>query len=125
MVADTEGRPADLAWGAFSDAPPWVLDPDAIAWRADVPRLRTKVAADLPGLTAPGRLPPSARFIRVNRRLTRALVPWLARKRLGRYASDTPGADLSKRLAPGGRGLAHLHQAGPDHLVSEGSSPRS
>src|SRR6478609_5635506 len=99
MVTDTEGRPADLDWGAFSDAPPWVLDLDTIAWRADVPRLRAKAAADLPGLTEPGRLPPGARFVRVTGRLTRALVPWFARKRLGRYPTDTARrADLSKRL---------------------------
>ena len=99
MVTDTEGRPADLDWGAFSDAPPWVLDLDAIAWRADVPRLRAKVAADLPGLTEPARLPPGVRFVRVTGRLTRALVPWFARKRLGRYPTDTVRrADLSKRL---------------------------
>src|SRR3954451_4939521 len=99
MVADTEGRPGDLAWAAFSDTPPWVLDPDDVAWRPAVPALRSKVAADLPGLTAATRLPPGARFVRVTSRLTRALVPWFARKRLGRYPDATARrADLSKRL---------------------------
>jgi ubiquinone biosynthesis protein len=99
MVADTEGRPADLAWGAFSDAPPWVLDLDAIAWRPAVPDLRAKVAAELPSLTTATRLPPGARFVRVTARLVRALVPWFARKRLGRYPSDAARrSDLSKRL---------------------------
>src|SRR5690242_16654524 len=99
MVTDTEGRPADLDWAAFSDAPPWVLDRDAISWRTEVPRLRAAVAAELPSLTEPGRVPPGARFVRVTTRLVRAIAPWLVRKRVGRYPSDTARrADLSKRL---------------------------
>jgi ubiquinone biosynthesis protein len=99
VVTDTEGRPGDLAWGAFSDTPPWILDRDAIAWRAAVPSLRATVAAELPGLTAPGGLPPGARFVRVTGRLLRALGPWFVRNRLHRYPDATARrADLSKRL---------------------------
>ena len=32
--------PSDLAWGAFSDRGPWVLDPDAIPWQWEIDRLR-------------------------------------------------------------------------------------
>ncbi len=36
----TGAPPADLAFGAFSDCGPWVVDPDATAWRGDAVRLR-------------------------------------------------------------------------------------
>jgi ubiquinone biosynthesis protein len=98
-VPRTDAPPADLAWGAFSDSPPWVLDPDAIAWRGDVPALRAEVRAELPALTTPGRVPPGLRFLRVSSRLAAAVGPWLARARTGRFPdASRRRADLSQRL---------------------------
>jgi ubiquinone biosynthesis protein len=98
-MPDTVDAPSDLAWAAFSDTPPWVLDPEAIEWKAAVPALRIRVRDELPSLTSPGRLPPGLRFLRVSGRLTRALLPWFVRTRLGRYPDVTQRrADLSKRL---------------------------
>ncbi len=98
-MPDTVDAPSDLAWAAFSDTPPWVLDPDAIDWKAAVPALRARVRDQLPSLTSAGRLPPGLRFLRVSSRLTRALAPWYARTRLHRFADTTQRrADLSKRL---------------------------
>jgi ubiquinone biosynthesis protein len=92
-------RPADLSWGAFSDTPPWVVDPDAMPWRATVPQLRAEVQAELPSLTTPGRYPPGARFVRVTARLLWAITPWYVRNRAGRYPDvSARRADLSLRL---------------------------
>ncbi len=92
-------EPGDLAWGAFSDTPPWILDPDAMPWRAQVPALRDAARAEVPRLTTPGRVPPGLRFLRVSTRLLAALAPWYARKRAGRYPDVAARrADLSRRL---------------------------
>jgi ubiquinone biosynthesis protein len=92
-------EPADLTWGAFSDNPPWVVDADAMPWRAQVPALRDAARAEVPRLTTPGRVPPGLRFLRVSTRLLAALAPWFARKRAGRYPDAVARrADLSRRL---------------------------
>src|SRR5215204_6453145 len=99
MVSHPTEAPADLAWGAFSDSPPWVLDLNDITWCAVVPSQRERVRAELPGLIAPGGMPPGARFLRVTGRLSAALAPWYVRKRAGRYADASQRrADLSRRL---------------------------
>jgi ubiquinone biosynthesis protein len=91
--------PADLAWGAFSEHPPWVVDRDDIAWLGDVGALRAAATREVPVLTAPSTLPPGARVARVASRLAAAIVPWVVRKRRHRYASsEASRADLSRRL---------------------------
>ncbi len=82
--------PADLAWGAFSDDPPWIVDPVAMPWRAQVPTLRARARDEVPVLSTPGRFPPGLRFVRVATRLGAAVVPWLVKKRRGKL--DTPEA---------------------------------
>ena len=89
----------DRAWAAFSDDPPWVLDRADITWLGGIDALRDLVQSEVPRLTAPSRLPPGPRVGRVVSRLVRALGPWYARKRLGRYADDAARrASLSLRL---------------------------
>lgn len=91
--------PPDLDWGAFSGNPPWVLERDAVSWLRDADRLRADVRARLPELTRPSKLPPGTRVLTVVGRLVRALGPWYAKKRTGRYVSpEASRADLSKRL---------------------------
>jgi ubiquinone biosynthesis protein len=97
-MADTPA-PADLAWGAFSDEAPWLIDPTQIAWMPQVDRLRRAARAEVPQLTKPSKLPPGARVVRVVGRLTAALGPWYAAKRFGRLTSpEARRADLSHRL---------------------------
>ncbi|HEX6786581.1 MAG TPA: AarF/UbiB family protein, partial [Acidimicrobiales bacterium] len=94
-----DARPADLAWGAFSEHPPWVIDRAEIAWLPDVGRLRVAAEREVPVLTAPTTLPPGARVARVAARLSTAVVPWLVRKRRHRYATpEASRTDLSRRL---------------------------
>ena len=91
--------PVDLAWGAFSDTPPWIVDPTELAWRSVVPGLRDAARAEVPMLTSPSRVPPGLRFLRVSSRMLAAVGPWLVRKRRGRFGSpEASRADISLRL---------------------------
>jgi ubiquinone biosynthesis protein len=95
----TTPQSPDVAWGAFTAAGPWVLDRDAIRWLPTADRLRRTARAEVPALTAPSRVPPGARVVTVVRELGTAVVPWLVRKRRGRYASpEASRADISRRL---------------------------
>ena len=86
--------PPDLAWGAFSDDPPWTLDPDGLSWRAGIDELRAATRAEVPRLLRPGRLPPLGRLTRVLSRVGPAVGVWYVRER-GRPASR---AGISRRL---------------------------
>ncbi len=90
--------PEDLTWGAFSDDPPWVLDPDRITWLAHVPALRQAARAEVPVLTRPSRLPRGVRVARVAARLGGTLAVWYGRKRLRHLPPDQSRADISRRL---------------------------
>ncbi|HEY6531609.1 MAG TPA: AarF/UbiB family protein [Acidimicrobiales bacterium] len=88
--------PADLAFGAFSDEPPWIVDPAAMPWRDPVDQIRWLVRHDLPELIRPRRLPRSRRVFTVVRRLGTAVGLWAWRGR-GKERSVSR-ADLSRRL---------------------------
>jgi ubiquinone biosynthesis protein len=98
-VPNATDAPADLAWGAFSDTPPWVLDHERMAWQRDVDVLRRRAQAEVPVLTAPSKVPPGLRVLTVIGRLLAALLPWMARKRLKRFVdADASRGDISRRL---------------------------
>jgi ubiquinone biosynthesis protein len=88
--------PDDRAIGSFSDTPPWLVDPDAMPWRRVVPSLRAEIAAELPGLTRPGRVPPLGRLVRTVASLGTALGAWYVGAR--RRGGPTSVADLSRRM---------------------------
>ncbi len=88
--------PADLAVGAFSDTPPWLVDPEDCPWRAGLELVRAASAAAAPRLTAPRRVPPIRRIARVLFTIGPAVLLWYLReRRQGRSASR---AGLSRRL---------------------------
>jgi ubiquinone biosynthesis protein len=88
--------PRDLTIGAFSDDPPWLVDPEAMPWREAVDGVRWITRAQLPELIRPRRLPRGRRVFTVVRHLGTALGPWyLFDRRKGREASR---AGLSRRL---------------------------
>jgi ubiquinone biosynthesis protein len=90
---------ADLSWAAFSDDPPWVVQPQDLAWRDGVDRLRAEARAEVPKLTTPSRWPPGGRVVTVLARVLWAVLPWLAAKRLRRYATpEASRAAISRRL---------------------------
>jgi ubiquinone biosynthesis protein len=94
-----DGAPADRAWGAFTDETPWVLERSEISWLPLAAQLRRAAHAEVPQLTRPSRVPPGARVVIVVRVLGRAVVPWLVRKRRGRYpTAESSRAEISKRL---------------------------
>jgi len=94
----TISDPADLAWGAFPDQAPWVLDPGGIAWVAEAARRREDAAARVPVLVTPGLLPPARRGLVITARLAAAVGPWAWRRRRGRASGAAGVAELSRRL---------------------------
>ncbi|HET9442160.1 MAG TPA: AarF/UbiB family protein [Acidimicrobiales bacterium] len=92
----TSAPPADLAIGSFSDVGPWIVDPDQLPWRRDLDRVRRLTRAEVPRLVRRRRLPPGGRFLRVAADVGVALGAWyLGDRRRGRSVSR---AGLSRRL---------------------------
>jgi ubiquinone biosynthesis protein len=91
-----EPAPADLAFGAFSSHPPWVLDPERLSWNAGIDELRARTRAEAPRLTRMRRLPPGARVLRVAALLGTALGGWYVGDR--RRGAHQSRAGLSRRL---------------------------
>ena len=93
--------PIDLALGAFTDTPPWLVDPDQMAWRTAVRYLRQASQAEVPRLIRRRRLPPGRRVLTVGVRLGWALGGWyLGERRQGARAADPTisRAGISRRL---------------------------
>ena len=80
-------RPNDCSWGAFSDEAPWVLSEDKLAWANDATQIRINVRREVPDLTTPRRIPPLGRLFYVVCVLGKAVLPWLVRKKLKRFAT--------------------------------------
>jgi ubiquinone biosynthesis protein len=98
-VTEPVTKPDDLSWGAFSDSAPWIVDRSALAWANDAVILRREARSEVPRLTQPGKLPPVGRLLRVVSVLGWAVVPWLVRKKLRRFATpEAARADISLRL---------------------------
>ncbi|HUO47756.1 MAG TPA: AarF/UbiB family protein, partial [Acidimicrobiales bacterium] len=87
---------SDALVGAFSSTPPWIVDPDHLAWAIGVDALRARTAAEVPGLTRRRLLPPGSRIFRVGLQLGTALAGWRLSER-GRGPSVSRGG-LSRRL---------------------------
>jgi ubiquinone biosynthesis protein len=95
-MSESSTPPADLHLGSFSDEAPWLVEPDAMPWRLAIPGLRRQIAAELPGLTTPGKVPPGSRVLETSARMAWALGRWAAgaRRKGGRESI----ADISRRL---------------------------
>ncbi|MCB0994840.1 MAG: AarF/ABC1/UbiB kinase family protein [Acidimicrobiales bacterium] len=120
--------PADLAHGAFSDTPPWILSTTDLHRLADVEQLRRAEEARIPALLRPRRLPPGARVARVVREIGGAVAMWRIRE--GRSQGSERRAGISRRLrvaaerlGPTYIKLGQIIAAGegvfPDELVTE------
>jgi ubiquinone biosynthesis protein len=86
--------PPDLVHGAFSDEPPWLVDPAAMSWRRRVPALQSVTRAQLPELTRARALPPGRRVLRTVVELGSAVALWSLRERRG----DRSRAGISRRV---------------------------
>src|SRR5260370_11954875 len=91
--------PPDLAFGAFSERAPWVVELDKLPWRRGVDTERARTRASVPRLLRPGRLPPMGRLLRVVSKVGPAVGMWYLRER-GRPQSR---AGLARRLRRGVR----------------------
>jgi ubiquinone biosynthesis protein len=78
-AAEPEPRPvppADLAIGAFTDRPPWLVDLAQLTWRHRIEQLRAFTAAEVPVLLRPRRVRPGGRVLTVGLRLGTAIGDW-------------------------------------------------
>jgi ubiquinone biosynthesis protein len=85
---------ADVAEFAFTDAGPWVVDPEHLAWRDHLAEVRVGAAHEAARLLAPRRVPPVGRAVRVLASLARALILWRVRER----GTPRSRAGLARRL---------------------------
>ena len=89
----------DHAVGAFSDSPPWLIDPNELPWKLGVEIVREQTAAEVPRLTRRRRLPPGRRMARVALAVGRALAGWYLIDRRGDGSGSRSGLARRLRLA--------------------------
>src|SRR5437868_13098818 len=68
----------DLSVGAFSENPPWLIDPEQLTWRAGLTAIRSVARRQVPELIAPRRWPGS-RALRVVTVIGYAGATWCLR----------------------------------------------
>jgi ubiquinone biosynthesis protein len=90
-----DAAPVDTLIGSFSDDPPWIVDPDHLAWRAPLRAVRSTVRRQVPDLVRPRRWP-GRRVFRVAWVLGRAIGVWAVRER--RRGGSESRAGISRRL---------------------------
>ena len=93
---DTAPEAPDLAIGAFTPQGPWIVEPEQLAWRRGLDRVRQRTRQDVPVLTRRRRLPPGARVLTVGGHLGKALGAWYLFDR--RKGDPHSKQQLSKRL---------------------------
>ena len=86
-----EPRSPDLAFGAFTDVGPWVVEPDQMTWRRGLDAVRARLVREVPDLVQPRRLPPVGRGLRIVGGLGAPLAAWAVLDR-GRPRSRAAGA---------------------------------
>jgi ubiquinone biosynthesis protein len=76
-----------------------VLDPNNISWEKQAIELRVSAQREVPVLTTPTRIPPAARLVVVVWVLSKALLPWLIKKKLRPFATpEDSRAYISLRM---------------------------
>lgn len=89
----------DTEWGAFDQDAPWVLQLDNIKWQQTAVALRAEAQREVPVLTKPTKIPPIARLITVVFVLSKALLPWVIRKKRNKFATpEASRAFISLRM---------------------------
>ena len=67
---------ADFKVGSFSNAQPWVVEPDRLEWLSATTQLRTRTRAQVPVLLRRRRIPPARRVLGTGISLGIALLGW-------------------------------------------------
>lgn len=124
--------PPDLALGAFSDDPPWLVEPGKLSWQRRVPALRAMTRRALPELIRTRRLPPGPRVVRVAWELGRAVLPAVAMRKftpsrrrhpIDRTALSARTRRAAEHLGPAYIKLGQIVSSGegifPPELVAE------
>ena len=89
----------DTDWGAFDQNPPWVLQLSTIKWQEAAVSLREDAQREVPVLTKPTKIPPVARLITVVFVLSKALLPWVVKKKLRKFKTpEASRAYISLRM---------------------------
>jgi ubiquinone biosynthesis protein len=130
----------DHAAGSFSSDPPWLVDPEAMAWRAGIDALRAAVRAQVPDLIGHRRMPPLGRLAEAVARIGGTLgVWWLRERRAGppasreaasrrlRHAFTKLGPTYIKlgQIISGGEGLFPAELVGEFKLLRDRVPPES
>lgn len=103
-MSPVEASP-DVAYYAFTDVGPWVVERDRLVWLRGIEEIRARTRADVPRLLARRRLPPVGRFARVVASVAVALVGW----RLNEWGTPESRAGLSRRLRRSFEGLGSTY----------------
>jgi ubiquinone biosynthesis protein len=85
---------ADLDYGSFTDQGPWQVDPQRLAWKKGLDRVRAAVRASVPELTRYRKVPPGGRMLTTVRHLGVPMAIWAVRER----GTDKSVAAISRRL---------------------------
>ncbi|MGH9135776.1 MAG: ABC1 kinase family protein [Acidimicrobiales bacterium] len=120
---------SDLAYGAFSDHPPWTIDdPEGLPWRRGLDRLRAEVTASVPELTRPRRFPPGRRMLATAHHLGSAVTFWALKELKEERSAKIAGIsrrlrEAAERLGPTYIKLGQILSSGegifPEELVTE------
>ena len=84
----------DLEFGSFTDNGPWTVDPETLAWKRGLAKLRSDVHASVPELTRYRKVPPGLRMLTTLRHLGIPLAVWAVRER----GKEISTAAISRRL---------------------------
>lgn len=80
-VNPVDDAPADLIYGAFSETPPWLIDPDELVWHRGLDAVRRRTRAEVPAMLQRRSVPPLGRVTRVVASVGSALAWWYLRER--------------------------------------------
>ena len=108
-------RVDDRSVGAFSDDPPWVVQPDELTWRTGLTAIRSVARRQVPALTAPRRWP-GWRAVRVVSVIGHAGAMWWLRERPRGTRSNDDRARSASRAAISRRMRVAAERLGPTYI---------
>ena len=108
-------RVDDLSVGAFSEEPPWLVQPDELTWRTGLTAIRSVARRQVPALTAPRRWP-GRRAARVVVVIAYAGAMWRLRDRPRGTRRNDARARSASRSALSRRMRIAAERLGPTYI---------